>query len=544
MNAIRETESEMRGRRSFLTNSGRLLAGSAAAYLLKGEIAAAQDKSVSTKDAPATEIGFNVRDFGARGDGRTVDSEAINRAISAAVAAGGGTVLFPAGHYLSFSIRLASHVAIALQAGAVIIAADSGPLGGYDAAEVNEATRAYQDFGHSHWQNSLIWGDSLEDISILGPGLVWGRGLTDGLPRSQPPAERPGVGNKAIALKNCRNVLLRDFSILKGGHFGILATGVDNLTIDGVRVDTDRDGMDLDCCKNVRVSNCSVNSPDDAICPKSSYALGYPRATENLTITNCYVTAAYRVGSMLDGTWKKWGALERPGQNGGIKFGTESNGAFLNTTVSNCVFEECHGLSLETVDGARLEDMTIANLTMRNLISPPIFLRLGSRMRGPAGRKIGTLRRVFISDIIASNTASAHSSIISGIPGHNIEDVRLRNIFVEHMGGGKPPQNMPEQEQGYPEYSMFGASTPSQGLYARHVNNLLLSDVEIRTTSPDVRAIVVLDHVQGAMVRSLRANNEAKSPLLSITDVKDLSVMGVAGSEDVHFASIPGTRLI
>ncbi len=251
--------------------------------------------------------------------------------------------------------------------------ADSGPLGGYDAAEVDGATRAYQDFGHNHWRNSLIWGDGLENLAILGPGLIWGRGLTEGLPRSQPPAERPGVGKKAIALKNCRNVLLRDFSILKGGHFGILATGADNLTIDGVLVDTDRDGMDLDCCKNVRVSNCSVNSPDDAICPKSSNALGYPRATENLTITNCYVTAAYRVGSMLDGTWKKWGAFQRPGQNGGIKFGTESNGAFLNTTVSNCVFEQCHGLSLETVDGARLEDMTISNITMRNLISPPIF---------------------------------------------------------------------------------------------------------------------------------------------------------------------------
>ena len=92
-------------------------------------------------------------------------------------------------------------------------------------------------------------------------------------------AEQAGVGNKAIALKNCRNVLLRDFSILKGGHFGLLLTGVDNLTIDNLTIDTDRDGMDIDCCQNVRVSNCTVNSPwDDGICPKSSYALGYARA--------------------------------------------------------------------------------------------------------------------------------------------------------------------------------------------------------------------------------------------------------------------------
>ena len=105
------------------------------------------------------------------------------------------------------------------------------------------------------------------------------------------------MGNKAIALKNCRNVIFRDFSILKGGHFGLLLTGVDNLTIDNLKIDTDRDGIDIDCCQNVRVSNCTVNSPwDDGICPKSSYALGYARATRNVTITNCWVTGTYELG--------------------------------------------------------------------------------------------------------------------------------------------------------------------------------------------------------------------------------------------------------
>src|SRR3978361_1289540 len=119
-------------------------------------------------------------------------------------------------------------------------------------------------------------------------------------------AEQPGVGNKAIALKNCHNVLLRDFSIWKGGHFALLATGVDNLTIDNLLVDTDRDGFDIDCCRNVRVSNCTVNSPwDDAICPKSSYALGERRVTENVTIANCFVSGYYELGSVLAGTWKK-----------------------------------------------------------------------------------------------------------------------------------------------------------------------------------------------------------------------------------------------
>src|ERR1700721_2140490 len=106
--------------------------------------------------------------------------------------------------------------------------------------------------------------------------------------------KQPGFGTKPIRPKNSRTFLFRVFSILRGGHFGLLLTGVDNLTIDNLTIDTDRDGIDIDCCRNVRVSNCFVNSPwDDAICPKSSYALGYTRATENITITNCYVAGSY-----------------------------------------------------------------------------------------------------------------------------------------------------------------------------------------------------------------------------------------------------------
>ena len=111
------------------------------------------------------------------------------------------------------------------------------------------------------------------------------------------------MGNKAISLKNCHHVTLRDFSVLEGGHFAILATGVDNLTLDNLILDTNRDGMDIDCCRNVRVSNCSVNSPwDDGICLKSSFGLGYARSTEMVTITNCFVTGGYQLGTLLDGT--------------------------------------------------------------------------------------------------------------------------------------------------------------------------------------------------------------------------------------------------
>jgi len=243
----------------------------------------------------------------------------------------------------------------------------------------------YQDFGHSHWHNSLIWGENLENISILGTGIINGKGLTrEGDPRYR--KQLPGTGNKAISLKLCRNVIIRDISMLFGGHFAILATGVDNFTIDNLKIDTNRDGIDVDCCNNVRISNCTVNSPwDDAICLKSSFALGYAHTTENVTITNCQVSGFDR-GTLFNGTYKRDEANlvpDKGGPTGRIKFGTESNGGFKNIAISNCNFVFCRGLALESVDGALLEDVTITNITMRDIINAPIFLRLGARMRGP-----------------------------------------------------------------------------------------------------------------------------------------------------------------
>jgi polygalacturonase len=266
----------------------------------------------ATHTAASSEAFFDIRRYGATGDGKTLDTKAIQSAIDAAERVGGGTVLFPAGTFASYSIHLKSNVALYLDQGATLLAA-SVPLegttsGGYDAAEPQGAWEPYQDYGHNHWHNSLLWGEGLHDVSILGPGRIWGKGLSRGHQHDAdrpPDSSKPGVGNKTIALKLCRNVTLRDFQILEGGWFGILATGVDNLTIDNLRIDTNRDGMDIDCCRNVRVSNCTVNSPyDDGICPKSSFALGYARATENVTITNCFVTGNYQIGSVVDGTWK------------------------------------------------------------------------------------------------------------------------------------------------------------------------------------------------------------------------------------------------
>jgi len=448
-------------RRSFLRLAGAAVAGAPLA------VGAQQAGAPHAASSPSAGM-LDVKAFGATGDGKTLDTAAINQAIDQAAASGGGTVRFPAGDYLSYSVRLKSHVALHLEPGATLIAADppASGVGGFDAPEPNEFDM-YQDFGHSHFRNSLLWGDAIENIAITGTGRIWGRGLSKGYGPG-PDAHAPGVGNKAISLKNCHDVLLRDFSILHGGHFGILATGVDNLTIDNLKIDTNRDGMDIDACRNVRVSNCYVNSPwDDGICLKADYALGRAKQTEHVTITNCYVSGCWEEGSMLDGTYKKFGPdAGRVGRTGRIKFGTESNGGFRNITISNCVFEGCQGLALETVDGAILEDITITNISMRDIISAPIFLRLGNRMRGPDNVPVGTLKRVIISNLVCSNCVSGLGSIISGIPGYKIEDVKISNIQILHQGGGTKEDaayQPPEYEDMYPEPTMFVGGPRSSG---------------------------------------------------------------------------------
>jgi polygalacturonase len=493
---------------------------------------------------------FDVRKFGAKGDGKALDTAAINRTIEAAAASGGGTVRFPAGTYRSFSIHLKSNIGLYLEHGATIVAADPKDGDGkYDLAEPNPGDK-YQDFGHSHWHNSLIWGENLENISILGPGMIWGKGLVrsggqsrtteqnDALRDVKDPQAGPfgypnprdaveaGWGNKSISLKLCRNVIIRDISILHGGHFAILATGVDNLTIDNIKIDTNRDGIDVDACKNVRISNCTVNSPfDDGICPKSSFALGYARVTENVTITNCQVSG-YDEGTLLNGTYKRTFRNQNGtfSPTGRIKFGTESNGGFKNITVSNCVFDYSRGLALEAVDGALLEDVTISNITMRDISNSPFFLRLGFRGRGPKETTtVGAIRRVIISNVVVYNADPKYASIISGIPGHPIEDVLLSNIRIYSQGGGTKEQaalDPPEKEDTYPEPTMFG-ELPAYGFFIRHVNGLRMHDVQVSYLKDDARPAFWMNQVKDAEFYRLRARRGANLPTFVLRNVED-----------------------
>jgi polygalacturonase len=288
----------------------------------------------------------------------------------------------------------------------------------------------------------------------------------------------------------------------------------------------------------VRISNSSINTPhDDAIVLKSSYALGYARAAENVAITNCQVTG-YDLGTLLDGTFRR--TLERApdqdGPTGRIKLGTESNGGFRNIAITNVVFDRSRGLALETVDGGVIEDVTITNVAMRDVTTAPLFLRIGNRGRGPEGTGIGALRRVAISHLVASGVDPRYPAIVAGLPGHPVEDVRISDVRILYKGGGTredAAREVPENETAYPEPSMFG-TLPVYGLFVRHARNLAVRDLEVGYVDDDRRPPVLLEDATDVVFDGVSARRFPEVPLLVLRAVRGLTVRNATGLAEVR----------
>ena len=440
-------------------------------------------------------IAYDVRDYGARGDGKSLDSPAINAAIEACAADGGGTVVLPAGQYLCGSIHLKCNIELHLTPGATIIATEE--RGAYDESEVFGGPE-YQDGGHTYFHNSLIWAEGQTNVSITGRGTIDGRGLTrhDTETAGNVQGGSIGMGDKSIALKKCRNVLIRDITIYRGGHFAIIITGCDYATIDNVQIDTNRDGIDIDCCRFVTVSNCKINTPhDDALVLKSSYALKKPVVTENILITNCVVTG-YQLGTALDGTYVpekvNWVC-------GRIKLGTESNGGFRNITITGCNCFYSSGLAFEVVDQGKMENIVVSNISMSHVHHYPIYITTGCRNRGPKERQeISSARDIQICNLIADDCDSLSGILITGMSGTPIENVRLTNILIRYRGGVTEniPTDYPELGTKYPEPGKFLGICPAYGLYARHVRGLQLQNVTFLLNQPDARPAILTDDVE------------------------------------------------
>ena len=495
---------------------------------------------------------YNVRSYGARGDGRTVDSPAINAAIVDASRAGGGTVLVPPGHYISFSIRLLDNVTLLLARGCVLEAADPAThKGGYDLSESNFVEQ-FQDFGITQFHCSLIYADGATNIAIGGQGLIHGKGLLHedtaarwhGVPGYRSPAEQgmtprqarlsnpkeaalEGQGIRAVGIKNCRNVRLSDFTVLQGGHFSVHLLGVTNAVLDGLTVDTNRDGIDVDCCRDVIVSNCVVNAPmDDAIVLKSSYALDRKQLCENITVTGCR-TSGYDMGTLLDGTFQtktRWGRII-----GRIKMGTESNGGFRNILITNCRCDHSRGILIGVIDGGVMEDVIVSNINLHQPLNHPLFVRQAARLRAPQGTQVGACRRIAFSDVMASDVDARFACGVAGIVDGWIDDVSFDNIHVASAGGGTAADAAlvpPERRESSLEVNFLG-TMPAFGFWARYARNLRLSNMTFDLAQPDARPAIALDKVHGTIIDGMRADTDAATAV-RLTACEDVTTTGVS----------------
>lgn len=478
---------ELLSRRALLRHS--TVAVAAPALLPRALAAASAPPAVPAGPA------FDVRRAGARGDGRTRDTAAIQAAVEQAARAR-GRVFFPPGEYLSGTVRLRSHVTLHLAEGASLIA--SGDDADFEAVE-RPGHAAHADTETTDFRFALLQGRDVERVRIVGPGRI------DGNRSSR-------AGPKPIALERCRLIEIRDVGIANAGNYAISLLGCDRVRISRVMiVNGYADGIDPDCCQNVLIEGCHVETRDDAIALKASLALGRRHGTQNVTVRDCHLSTYHNA----------------------LKLGTESSGDFRDISFLDCtVVGRPHpwkgdlgsGIALTTVDGGRLERVTIANVRMEN-VRCPIFVRLGQRGRGQDVPLAGSLERVTISGVSA--TGALLAGAVAGLAGQPISDLTLRDVRLVAAGGGAPEaaaRAVPELETAYPDAYMF-RDLPAYGLYCRHVRGLTLDRIDLATAQPDARPALILDDVRRAHVRAMRTAPPTEAgPAIWLRSVRDCTL--------------------
>lgn len=431
---------------------------------------------------------WDIRDFGAVSDGKTLCTSAIQKAIDQCAAQGGGTVHLPPGVWLSGTIEMRSHVTLNLATGSRL-------LGSSDLDDYPEWIPKIPSYSNNYARQSLIRGEDLEHIAIRGCGTIDGQGASF---FGRQFKDRPF----GIRLVHCRDVLVENVSMCNSAMWMQQYLACQRVRIHGItvinHVNYNNDGLDLDGCRDVVVSGCLIDSEDDAICLKSTC----DRPCENITIANCVLRSYCSA----------------------LKTGTESNGGFRNIVVTNCTIaspppgtnriygvKRCqNGIALGLVDGGLLENVVVSNISIDN-VETPIFLRLGNRARPIAADMpkpgVGRFRNVVLSNIVACR-ASTRGCSITGIPGHPIENVQLSNIQIETTGGGTREQasrKVPEMENAFPDSRILG-TLPSYGFFCRHVAGLKFHNIRLSTEKPDPRPAIIAEDVKGLVLDGLETS--------------------------------------
>lgn len=463
----------------------------------------------------------NILDFGAVPDGKTLCTEAIQKAIDQCASSGGGTVEVPPGTYLTNSIHLKSNVNFHIQKGAVILGS-TDPNG-----------FVFKPFhGFATWGGAVILADSINDASITGLGVIDGQGFKKYFPKS-------GPRHMNITLYKCKNIKVQDVTLINSSEWTFMIKESDGVIVKGIRIysfsNENNDGMDIDG-KNIIISDCIIDVDDDAMCLKSSNP---DYLVENVTISNCVIASNCN----------------------GIKFGTAGYGGFKNISISNCIIRRpseaanrkwsktikgvsndttvISGIALELVDGGVMEQVVINNISMTG-IQTPLFIRLGSRSGS------GSLKDILISNITATNESLITSSI-TGVPGSYVENVVVKDVIFNYKGTGTMLEAgipVPEVENKYPENRMFGYSLPAYGLYARHVKNLVFENFRFNLLAPDARPAVILDDCHNIRFNNFSMDQPSNNqPLFRINQSTNILFSGYQSTIPVSkFLSVEGEK--
>ena len=433
---------------------------------------------------------LDVTRHGAVGDGKTLNTGSLQGAIDGLHARGGGVLRFPAGRYLTGSLRLKSGVTLYLEEGAVLL----GSTSPYDYPKFS--TEKELKVNNDHFDQALIYADGAENIGITGGGCVDGQGrelaLTiDSLhhtgelvdPHYNTYRKRPNTRPKLLFVRGCRNVRIYRASFRSSAAWGLSFSLCTDVTLDSLHIENraywNNDGIDIDA-KNVVITNSIIDCDDDAICFKS-HVRDY--VVENVAVSNCVISSNCSF----------------------IKFGTATFGGFKNIAITNCVMKKCTasklrkwdgflskfgvtdpitgigGISLEAVDGGFADQIVFSNLVMTD-VQTPIFIRVGHRNKD---EQKSYIKNVIISNVTATS-ASWITNSITCVDGHILKNITLRDCYFnlkactdERLAQKSFETEVPEQVANYPENRMFNTLLPAYGFFLRRVDNITMDNVQM-----------------------------------------------------------------
>lgn len=448
---------------------------------------------------------YLITEYGAK-PGNTDNTSAIQKAIDKATVEG-GTVIVPAGLFMTGTIRLKNNVTLQLNKNAVLKGIASKAV--YPSLPIKYKLHT----GSGQSGRALIFASQAENISITGEGTIDGNGedpLFDS--KDNVNTMRP----YGLLIESCKNVTITGVKMQHSAMWMQRYVNCDFLRITGVTVfnhaNLNNDGMDIDDCHNVVIANCIIDADDDALCFKSEG----DRGVKNVVVTNCILAT----------------------HASAFKFGTGSTGGFESVQFSNTVIRQSlatnmkhpfkqksglTGIDLASTDGAVIKDINIANISIDSLENP-IFIKLGNRLRKTAvtaNGKTGSIAGIHFSQITIKNSGISPTTI-TGFPANYISDINFRDIFIEHRGGGAAKDTslvVPENSNHYPGTRMFERKLPATGFYIRHVKNISLNNVQIQHIGNDPRAVIVCDDVEEMVINDLKS--KTLNPLKYAVVLKD-----------------------